>query len=85
MNRTSSVITGGVTVTAATLVPLVEWSLNGFPHPVPTSIPFLIAAGLVTGGHAIVNLYQARVAEKQAMQALQSQQRAAPAAPVAPQ
>jgi len=81
----SSVVTGGLTITTATLVPLVEWALNGFPHPVPNSIPYLLAAGIVTGGHALINMYQARVAEKQAMQAMQAQQRVAPTMTAAPQ
>lgn len=66
MNQTSSVVTGGVTVTAATLVPLVQWALGGFPKPVPADIPFLIAAGIVTGAHAAYNLYAARSAAKAA-------------------
>ncbi|MGB8422167.1 hypothetical protein [Paraburkholderia sp.] len=73
MNSTSSIVTGGVTITAATLVPLVQWGVNGFPHPAPDGIPYLIAAGLVTGAHALINIYAARSAAKK------------PAAPVAPQ
>lgn len=73
MNKTSSVVTGGVTVTAATLVPLVQWAMSGFPRPVPPDIPFLVAAGLVTGAHALYNIYAARAAAKTAA--------AAPAAP----
>lgn len=57
MNSTSSVVTGGVTVTAATIVPLINWALNGFPHPIPDTVPYLIAAALVTLGHLAVNLY----------------------------
>jgi hypothetical protein len=64
MNSTSSVVTGGVTVTAATLVPLVQWAINGFPHPAPDGIPYLIAAGVVTGAHALYNVYAARTAPK---------------------
>lgn len=62
MDRTSSILTGGVTVTAATLAPLVTWGLNGFPHPVPDSVPYLIAAVAVTIGHAIFNVVQSRSA-----------------------
>jgi hypothetical protein len=64
MNPTSSVITGGVTVTAATLVPFVQWAISGFPHPVPPDVPYLIAAALVTGAHAAYNLLAARAAAK---------------------
>ena len=61
MNNPSSVITGGVTVTAATLVPLVTWAMNGFPHPIPDSVPYLIAAGIVTVSHATYNVLAARL------------------------
>ncbi|WP_213761832.1 hypothetical protein [Caballeronia sp. dw_19] len=64
MNKTSSVVTGGVTVTAATLVPLIQWAMSGFPRPVPPDIPFLVAAGLVTGVHAVYNILAARTAAK---------------------
>lgn len=60
MTQTSSVVTGGVTVTAATLVPLVNWALQGFPHPIPDSVPYLIAAGLVTLGHLTYNVVKAK-------------------------
>ena len=60
MDKTSSVVTGGVTVSAATLVPLVTWALAGFPQPIPDSVPYLIAATIVTGGHALYNLVATR-------------------------
>ena len=60
MNQTSSVVTGGVTVTAATLAPLVTWALNGFPRPIPDSVPYLIAAAIVTGTHLVCNLIAER-------------------------
>jgi hypothetical protein len=65
MNTTSSAVTGGVTVTAATLTPLVTWAMNGFPHPVPESVPYLIAATIVTGAHLCVNLAAQRMQAKQ--------------------
>ena len=46
-------VTGGVTVSAASLAPLVSWVINGCPHPAPDSVPLLIAAGIITLGHAI--------------------------------
>lgn len=52
----SSIVTGGVTVSAAMLVPLVTWALHGFPQPIPDTVPYLIAAGLVTAGHALYNI-----------------------------
>ena len=56
MNQTSSVITGLGTVSAATLSPLVSWALGGFPQPVPESVPYLIAAAILTVGHALYNI-----------------------------
>jgi len=60
----SSVITGGVTISAATLAPLVGWALNGFPQPVPDSIPLVLAAAIITVGHAAYNVVMARLALK---------------------
>jgi hypothetical protein len=57
----SSVVTGGVTISAATLAPLVEWCLNGCPHPIPDSVPFLIAAAIITVAHAVYNIAQAKL------------------------
>ncbi len=57
MAQTSSVITGGVTVTAATIAPLVSWAIGGFPKPIPDSVPYLIAAAIVTGAHLACNLW----------------------------
>jgi hypothetical protein len=60
MAQVSSVVTGGVTISAATLVPLVNWAISGFPHPVPADIPGVVAALILTGAHAIYNWAQAR-------------------------
>ena len=60
MSPTSSMVTGGVTVTAASLAPLVTWALDGFARPIPDSVPYLIAAGIVTGVHFVCNLIAAR-------------------------
>jgi hypothetical protein len=56
MNQTSSVVTGGVTFSVAAVSPVIAWAINGFPHPVPDTVPYLIAAGIVTAGHLLVNL-----------------------------
>lgn len=58
----SSLATGGVTVSAATLVPLVSWALNGFQLPIPETVPYLIAASIVTLAHAIYNVVTPRLA-----------------------
>lgn len=68
MNSTSPVVTGGVTVTAATLVPLIQWALTGFKAPMPPDVPYLIAAGIVTGVHAAYNWIGTRGGEMQASQ-----------------
>ena len=56
----SSVITGGVSLSAASLAPVVSWALNGFPHPIPESVPYLIAAAVLTAAHAAYNIVQQR-------------------------
>ena len=54
--KVSSIVTGGVTVSAAALAPLVQWALDGFPAGhYPSDAPLLIAAGLITIGHAVYN------------------------------
>jgi hypothetical protein len=60
MAQASSAITGGVTVTAATIAPLISWAINGFPKPIPDSLPYLIAAAVVTGAHLVCNLVAER-------------------------
>jgi len=60
MAQTSSVVTGGATVTAATIAPLITWAINGFPKPIPDSLPYLIAAAMVTGAHLVCNLVTER-------------------------
>lgn len=64
MNQTSSIITGGMTVTAATIVPVVNWAFNGFARPIPESVPYLIAAVVVTVAHLVVNLVNNWMANK---------------------
>ena len=56
MNNTSPWLTGGATITVATLEPLVSWLLNGFHQPMPAAVPGVVAALLLTGGHALLNL-----------------------------
>lgn len=51
MGQNSSLITGGVTISAATLVPAVQWVLPS----VPDSVAVLAAAAVFTIGHAAVN------------------------------
>lgn len=60
------IVSSGVTVTAASLVPAVEWALSGFPHPVPESVSALVAGALVAAIHLGINWINARAAAKQA-------------------
>ena len=64
MDKASSVVTGGVTVSAATLAPLVTWALSGFPAPIPESVPYLIAAAIITVSHAAYNVFSTREVPK---------------------
>lgn len=65
MNQ-SSVVTGGVTLSAASLAPLVTWAINGFTRPIPEGTAYLIAAALLTVGHAAYNMIMARQGKLQA-------------------
>lgn len=65
MNKTSSLLTGGLTVGAAELLPAVEWVMSGCHGGVPTSVSSLVAGLLATGLHAGYNWLAAR-ANKQA-------------------
>ncbi len=63
-NPPSSILTGGVTITAATLIPFVNWAIGGFDRAhIPEGVPYLIAAALITVGHALYNLAAARLAK----------------------
>lgn len=55
-------VSSGVTVTAASIVPAVEWVLSGFPHPVPESVSALIAGVVVALVHAGINWLNSRSA-----------------------
>lgn len=64
MNQTSPWLTGGATITVATIEPLVSWALGGFHQPMPAAVPGIVAALLLTGAHALVNLVASRNAPK---------------------
>lgn len=55
MNQVSSAITGGVTLGAATIQPIVEWALLGFHAAPPAMLPGAITAVIITVGHYIIN------------------------------
>lgn len=56
----SSIVTGGATMTAATITPLVMWALSGFKMAMPTEVPFVVASLIFTGVHALVNMLGSR-------------------------
>lgn len=66
MNQTSSLITGGATLTAASLVPLVEWVAGGCKGPMQPAVQLLVAGAIVTIIHAVSNVAAARLNGKQA-------------------
>ena len=55
MNK-SAVTTGSITLSAATLEPVISWLMNGHPSPMPENVPLLIAASIITIGHALYNV-----------------------------
>ncbi len=64
MNK--AIISGGLTVSAAELVPAVEWALGGFHGAVPTNLAALIAGAIVMALHAGYNAIAARAEAKAA-------------------
>lgn len=70
-------VSSGVTVTAASIVPAVEWLLSGCPHPVPESVSALVAGVIVALVHVGINWLNNRAG-------VVSDTPAAPAAPTPP-
>lgn len=64
MNK--AIISGGLTLSAADLIPTVDWALSGFHGPVPANLSALIAGVVVMGLHAGYNWVAARMAAKEA-------------------
>jgi hypothetical protein len=71
MNK--AIISGGLTVSAAELVPTVEWALSGFRGPVPANLSALIAGAIVMATHAGYNWLAARAAKSASAQATPTQ------------
>lgn len=69
MNK--AIISGGLTVSAAELVPSVEWALGGFRGPVPANLSALIAGAVVMALHAGYNWLAVRAAKPDASQPAQ--------------
>lgn len=64
MNQTSSLVTGGATLTAASLVPAVQWAATGFKGVMPPEVQALVAAAAVTVIHAVRNVIVTHFAAK---------------------
>lgn len=63
MNGTS-LTTGGITVSAATLEPAVSWALTAVFHaPVPESVAVLVTGLIGAAAHSAVNFLAARAAK----------------------
>jgi hypothetical protein len=60
MNQTSPLITGGATITVATIEPLVSWAITGFHQPMPAAVPGIVAALLLTMAHVLANFISSR-------------------------
>lgn len=66
-------VTSGLTGLAVQLTPTIGWIISGCHGSAPDSTPGLIAMGVIYAGHAILNYFKGRGAQKSAP---------APAAPV---
>lgn len=61
MNQTSSIVTGGLTISAATVQPAVSWALGAIFHaPVPESVSVLVTGLICAAVHAATNYLIAR-------------------------
>ena len=58
-----AMISGGLTISAADLIPTVDWALRGFHGPVPTNLSGLIAGALVATVHAAYNAWSTRTSK----------------------
>lgn len=63
--KVNSLVSAGLTVGVADLVPTVNWALTGFKGPVPANLSGLLAGAIVMAVHAIYN----RVADRPAAKA----------------
>lgn len=64
MNQTSSIQTGAITLTAASLVPIIDWAATSMHIAIPMDAQLQVAAMLITGCHAAYNYLVARAAAK---------------------
>lgn len=64
MNK--AIISGGLTLSAADLIPTVNWALDGFHGAVPANLSALLAGAAVMAVHAAYNWLVARADAKAA-------------------
>jgi glycerol uptake facilitator-like aquaporin len=65
MNQATSLTTGGITISAATLEPAVSWALTVITHaPVPESVSVLVTGLLGAAVHAAVSYVNERFGAK---------------------
>ena len=62
---TSSIQTGAITLTAASLVPIIDWAAQAMHVTIPMEAQLQIAAFIITGCHAVFNVLKARAEAKQ--------------------
>jgi hypothetical protein len=62
MNK--AIISGGLTVSAADIIPTVDWAMNGFHGGPPANLSGLIAGAVVMAIHAAYNWFAERQAAK---------------------
>lgn len=65
MSQTSSIKTGAITLTAASLVPIIDWAAQMMHIVIPMEAQLQISAFIITGAHAAYNYLMARAAAKQ--------------------
>lgn len=63
MGTTSSIQTGAITLTAASLVPIIDWIAQSMHITIPMEAQLQISAFLITGAHAAYNYLMARAAK----------------------
>lgn len=60
----SSVATGQIVCSVATVQPVVEWCFGGFVHPIPEAVSAFVAMTLITLGHATFNVLKQKYGTK---------------------
>lgn len=63
MDKTSSLVTGGLTGSAAALVPVVQFALTTAGLNPPIDVTVALVALVMTGSHALYNLASLKLAK----------------------